>query len=165
MANRQIRTLVFVGLPPRLVGRSQVRRQHHVGAVGRNPPRSDQAQRVGWLRTRNGQGSQPRTFQRIGPRRPAIQWLGPGSGPQRGQAHRSTVRRTPRQSAPKRLSIAGEGFAAMGDRGFADRRRTAMAANGDEVLEAAPVLRHADTDARSPRGLRGAEHSPCQRRA
>ena len=67
---------------------------------------------------------------------------------------------TPRQSAPKRARIAADGFAAMEDRRFADRRRTAIAANDDEVPEAASVLRRAEHRRGKPKGSKGSGALP-----
>ena len=61
-----------------------------------------------------------------------------------------------------RAKIAGDGFATMADRRFADRRRTTVGANGDEVLEAAPVLLRADTGAETQGSQGGRCASPCQ---
>ena len=43
--------------------------------------------------------------------------------------------------------MASDRPSAMADRRFADRLPTAIGANGDEVPEAAPALRRADTGA------------------
>ena len=62
----------------------------------------------------------------------------------------------PRDSpAPKRAGIAG-GFAAMS----ADRGRTVLAAIGDVVPEAVPVLRRADTGAKTWGITGGQKHPP-----
>ncbi len=55
----------------------------------------------------------------------------------------------------QRAGIAGDGLTAMADRRIADRRRTTIAANGDEVPEAAPVLRRADSGAETRGTHRG----------
>ena len=47
----------------------------------------------------------------------------------------------------------------MADRRFADRRRTAVGANGDGVPEAAPVLRRADNGAET-QGVQGGRSLP-----
>ena len=46
---------------------------------------------------------------------------------------RGSAPSTPKRSRADARKIAGDGFAAMADRRFADRRRTAMGAVGDEV--------------------------------
>ena len=74
---------------------------------------------------------------------------------------RGSAPSTPKRSRVDARKIAGDGFAAMANRRFADRRRTAMGANGDEVPEAAPALRRADTGAET-RGSKGGGASPCQ---
>ena len=51
---------------------------------------------------------------------------------------RGSAPSTPKGPAPRRAGSRATGFAAMANRGFADRRRTAMGAYVDEVPEAAP---------------------------
>ena len=66
---------------------------------------------------------------------------------------------TPDRSRADARRIAGDGFAAMADRPFADRRGTAVGTNGDEALEVAPALRRADTDAKI-QGVTGGRSAP-----
>ena len=71
---------------------------------------------------------------------------------------RGSAPSTPKRSRADARKIAGDGFAAMADRRFASRRRTATAANGDDVPEAALALRRADIGA-GTQGSKG-ERSP-----
>ncbi len=75
----------------------------------------------------------------------------PGTGLASGSA--------PQGSRAEARKIAGDGFAAMADRRFADRRRTAIGAIGDAVSEAATALRRAETGAETL-GVIGGRSAP-----